>query len=147
MQNDDQALTKFMMALTQVSRTYKSACDQLAATFGLTQAVAWPAVMIGRMGEGVRPGAIAEALGLEPSSVVRVIDQLINAGLVERRDDANDRRAKMLYLTNEGRKRVEQIENALVPFRRRLLQGLTQAELDVCMRVFETLDNSIKQYE
>ena len=147
MASNDQSLMHVTMTLTQVARAYKSAADKLASNFGLSQATAWPAVMIGRIGEGVRPGTVAEMLGLEPSSVVRVIDQLIDGGLVERQDDPNDRRAKILRLTAEGQNRVAQIEKALIPFRRELLQGVSQADLDTCIRVFETLNASIKRLD
>jgi len=147
MQNHDPLMMKMTMALARVSRAYTSAADKVASEFGLSQAVAWPAVMIGRMGDGVRPGAVAEMLGLEPSSVVRVIDQLINAGLVERREDASDRRAKMLYLTENGRKRVAQIEKAMIPFRRKMLDGIDRADLEACMRVFDALGDSIRRFE
>lgn len=136
---------ELMITMTQVSRSYKAACDKIAAQYGLTQAVAWPIVAISRMGEGVRPGVIADAVGIEPSSVVRLIDLLDGSGLIERREDANDRRAKLIFLTPEGRKKVKEIETALIPLRRQLLQGLTEKELDTCMRVFKTLGASIER--
>lgn len=143
----DRSLMELMITMTQVSRSYKAACDKVAAQYELTQAVAWPIVAISRMGEGVRPGIIADAVGIEPSSVVRLIDQLADSGLIERRDDANDRRAKLLYLTDEGRKKVKQIETALIPLRRQLLEGLTDEELDICMHVFRTLGASLERHK
>ena len=145
MTTNDRSLMELMITMTQVSRSYKAACDKVAAQYGLTQAIAWPIVAISRMGEGVRPGVIADAVGIEPSSVVRLIDTLAASGLIERRDDANDRRAKLIFLTPEGRKKVREIESALVPLRRELLQGLTEKELDVCMHVFITLGASIER--
>ena len=97
---------ELMITMTQVSRSYKAACDKVAAQYGLTQAVAWPIVAISRMGDGVRPGVIADAVGIEPSSVVRLIDLLADSGLIERRSDTNDRRAKLIFLTPEGHKKV-----------------------------------------
>lgn len=147
MTKTDQTLMRLTVALMQVSRAYKSAADKLASEFGLSQATAWPAAMIGRLGEnGVRPGTVADVLGLEPSSVVRVIDQLIEGGLVKRHDDPNDRRAKLLQLTSEGKERVAEIENALIPFRRLMLKGVSQSDLDACMRVFETINASVQQF-
>ena len=131
---------ELMITMTQVSRSYKAACDKVAAQYGLTQAVAWPIVAISRMGDGVRPGVIADA-----SSVVRLIDLLADSGLIERRSDTNDRRAKLIFLTPEGHKKVKQIEAALIPLRRELLQGLTEEELDTCMHVFKTLGTSIER--
>ncbi|MBS1169254.1 MAG: MarR family transcriptional regulator [Burkholderiaceae bacterium] len=148
MNKHDQTLMRVTMALMQVSRAYKSAADKLASEFDLSQATAWPAAMIGRLGEsGVRPGTVADMLGLEPSSVVRVIDQLIDGGLVERHEDPLDRRAKLLRLTAEGKNRVAKIEDALVPFRRKMLKGVSQADLDACLRVFEALNTSVKRFD
>lgn len=137
---------EMMITMTQVSRAYTAVCNKLASRFGLTQAIAWPIVAISRLGDGIRPGVIADAVGIEPSSVVRLIDQLVASGLLERREDANDRRAKLLFLTEKGRGKVKEIEMALVPLRRRLLQGLTDTELDTCMHVFRTLGKSIDHY-
>lgn len=146
MSGSDRSLMEMMITMTQVSRAYTAVCNKLASQFGLTQAIAWPIVAISRLGDGVRPGVIADAVGIEPSSVVRLIDQLVASGLIERREDANDRRAKLLFLTTEGKKRVEKIEKALIPMRRELLAGLTDAELDTCMHVFSTLGKSIENY-
>lgn len=142
----DQALMQLTMSLTKVARSYKAAADRLVSDFELSRASAWPVVMIARLGDGVRPGTLAERLEIEPSSLVRVVDQLIDAGLVERRDDNNDRRAKLLYLTALGRERSEQIERALIPFRRNLFQDIDEGDLAACRRVFAALQSTIGEY-
>jgi MarR family transcriptional regulator for hemolysin len=147
MPNIDQTLMNLTMSLTQAARAYKSAADKVAADFDLSQATAWPVLMIGRLGDGVRPGAVADALGLEPSSLVRVIDQLIESGLVERYEDASDRRARTLHLTAKGRRCAAQLEKALVPFRRRLFEGIPRADIEACARVFDVLNTVISRGE
>jgi MarR family transcriptional regulator for hemolysin len=145
MHTHDQTLMTLTMTLTQVARAYKAAADRMAADFGLSQATAWPVVMISRMGNGVRPGAVADALGLEPPSLVRVIDQLIEAGLVERHDDATDRRAKTLHLTAKGRLCATRLEKALTLFRRQLFADIDRADIDACTRVFAALNVAIAE--
>jgi MarR family transcriptional regulator, transcriptional regulator for hemolysin len=147
MQNTDRTLMNLTMSLTRVSRSYKSVADKMAANYGLSQATAWPVIMIGRLGDGVRPGAVADALGLEPSSLVRVIDHLIDAGLITRNEDASDRRAKTLHLTADGRRRAAQLEKALVGFRRQLFLGVPQVDIDACARVFAALGEGIAKFE
>ena len=100
--------------------------------------------MINQMGDGVRPGEVAEALGLDPSSVVRVIDQLIAAELLTREEDASDRRARLLTLTEDGRERVRQIGEAMLPFRRKLFEDVDEADLKACLRVLDRLGKTIK---
>ena len=88
--------------LMVLSRAYRGAADKALADYGLSQATAWPVILAGRLGDGVRQGALAEALGVEGPSLVRVLDQLVAAGLMERREDPHDRRAKTLHLTEAG---------------------------------------------
>jgi len=129
--------------LTHAARAYKTAADKMAADFGLSQASAWPVVMIGRLGDGVRPGTVADALGVEPPSLVRVIDQLVASGLVERHDDPGDRRAKTLHLSAAGQACATQLERALIPFRRQLFKDIDPADLAACERVLVRLDATL----
>jgi MarR family transcriptional regulator for hemolysin len=142
-QTSDETLMGLTMTLTHVARAYKSAADKLAASFGLSHATAWPIVMIGRLGDGVRPGTVADALGLEPPSLVRVIDQLVESGLLERHDDPSDRRAKTLHLSAKGRTCANSLEKALIPFRRQLFRNFDPADIAACARVLTGLDTTL----
>ncbi|KQQ88607.1 MarR family winged helix-turn-helix transcriptional regulator [Massilia sp. Leaf139] len=136
----DQTLIQLTATLTHASRAYKAMADRVASQFSLSQATALPVLILGRLRpEGVRPGVLAEALGLEPSSLVRVVDLLIESGLIERREDPQDRRAKLLQLTDEGSSRAAQMEAALIPFRRSVFAGLDPADIDACLRVLASI--------
>lgn len=137
---------ELMTTITRVSRSYKSLCDKLASKYGLTQAIAWPILSIARKGGGVRPSVVAEDVGLEPSSIVRLIDNLVASGYVERRDDTTDRRAKLLFLTEMGQENVTRLETEITELRKTLLHDLTEEQFSVCMQVFITLGKSIKSY-
>lgn len=140
----DQTLSALTAALTHASRVYRGAADKVAADYGLSQATGLPVLVISRFGDaGVRPGVLAETLSLEPSSLVRIVDQLTGSGLVERHDDPNDRRAKILRLTEEGRKTAELMDQALRPFRRKLFGAFDPADVEGCMRVLTGLPAAI----
>jgi MarR family transcriptional regulator, transcriptional regulator for hemolysin len=139
----DQTLMNLTASLTHAARAYKSAADKVAADYGLSQATGLPVLILGRLGNGVRPGVLADALGIDPSSLVRVIDHLIDGGLLERREDAQDRRAKTLHLTAEGEQRAQQMEKALVPFRRKLFGDVAPADIDACLRVMGALNTAL----
>lgn len=147
MNDDDRTRMLFTTSLAQTARAYNSFANKIAATYGLSQATAWPAIMIGRMGNNVRPGELAETLGLDPSSLVRVIDQLVNAGVVERLEDSQDRRAKILNLTGEGEKIISQVETALISFRGKLLKDVPISDVQACVRVLGTLRSSVRDHE
>ena len=132
-------MLQLTMTLTQASRAYISAANKVAGSFDLSHATAWPILIISRQKGSVRPGMIADALGLEAPSLVRVIDQLVDAELVERHDDPNDRRARILRLTPAGEARAAQLEAALLPFRRSLFDNIPQADIDACLRTLQAI--------
>ena len=53
--------------------------------------------------DGVSQRDLAGALGLDPSQVVLLVDELAESGLVERRPSSNDRRTKLVVATEAGR--------------------------------------------
>ena len=92
--------------------------------------------MLSRQGENVRQGVLADELGIEGPSLVRLIDLLEAEGLVERREDPSDRRAKTLHLTKAGEVKVEETNRVLRRVRASLLKDIGADELAI---TFETL--------
>jgi DNA-binding MarR family transcriptional regulator len=54
-------------------------------------------------------GAVAQGLGVHPSNATRLVERLVVAGLLDRRDDPTDRRNLVLELTPEGHRLLEQV--------------------------------------
>ena len=74
--------------------------------------------------------ALAEELGVTPSTVSRLCDRLVRKSLVRRREDRRDRRAVRLALTPAGRELVD----AVTERRRTEIAGLLDAVPDVDQR-------------
>ncbi len=60
------------------------------------------ALRVIQMSQGISQQALASNLGMVPSRLVVLVDELEERGLVERRDSPGDRRAHALYLTRKG---------------------------------------------
>jgi MarR family transcriptional regulator, transcriptional regulator for hemolysin len=133
----------FAIALPPLHRAYRAAADRAVAHVGLSQALAWPMVFLGRLGGDVRPGVLADALGIEAPSLARSVEQLIENGLAERRDDPQDRRAKILNLTASGHAARDQIEAALDQMRDSVFEGISDKDLATCLRVFSTIGQRV----
>jgi DNA-binding MarR family transcriptional regulator len=88
--------------LIDVARTMRTYIDQCARGHGMTRAQ-WGVLVRLERQEGMMQAEMAEALEIQPISLVRLIDRLCNHGLVERRPHPRDRRANRLYLTDKGR--------------------------------------------
>lgn len=54
--------------------------------------------------DGISQRDLAAVLGLDPSQVVLLVDELTTAGLVERRPSPTDRRTRLVVATGQGRK-------------------------------------------
>lgn len=65
-------------------------------------------VMISRS-PAMNLGAVAQGLGVHPSNATRLVERLVVAGLVDRRDDPADRRNLVLDLTADGRDLLDQV--------------------------------------
>src|SRR6185437_2363637 len=84
-----------------------------ASEHGVSEAASAPLIWIGRLGENVRQTALAEAIGIEGASLVRLLDELQGSGLITREQDPNDRRANAVNLTPRGREVLEEVTEAL----------------------------------
>ena len=92
--------------LHDAARLLRKRFDQKARHLGLTRAQ-WQVLAHVARNEGLHQGALAEILELEPITLVRLIDRLEAAGMVERRAHATDRRLKLLHLTDKARPVLE----------------------------------------
>jgi MarR family transcriptional regulator for hemolysin len=124
------------------SRQWRRVCQTTLMNYGVTEACAGPLLMIARLGEGVRQVTVAQACGLESPSLVRLLDQLGKANLVQRTEDPTDRRAKSLSLTDEGRAVAGSIEDELIRLRREVFDNIDPADLEATLRVFKAIGNA-----
>jgi DNA-binding MarR family transcriptional regulator len=78
--------------------------------------------------EGMSQKALAHLLRIVPSRLVELLDDLGQRGLVERRDDEDDRRVYALHLTRKGLLALEAIGRVGREHQEALLAALTPAE-------------------
>src|SRR6059058_2597294 len=81
---------------------------------------------------GAREGAIQQelgsAMGVDPSTMVSLIDQLEAAGLAKRRPHPTDRRAREVVITPKGRRLLDRARRMATQVEGEVLRGLTDAE-------------------
>jgi MarR family transcriptional regulator for hemolysin len=84
---------------------------------------------------------------MEGPSLVRLLDQICAAGLVERRDDPRDGRAKTLHVTPAGLELAGMLETLLRGLRERLMAEVSDADLAATLRTFAALDAALEAAE
>jgi MarR family transcriptional regulator for hemolysin len=128
---------KFGPLLAQTARLWRRAVDERLQPFGLTEATWLPLIRLARSETPMRQKELAASLSLDGSSVVRLLDSLEKAGLIERREDDSDRRAKAIVLTRRGRAIVDKVESSARAVREIALNDISSRDVETTIRVLE----------
>jgi MarR family transcriptional regulator, transcriptional regulator for hemolysin len=96
--------------LVESSRLLRNYIDHRSKERGTTRAQ-WIVLFRLRQNEGLSQVDLADVLELQPISLVRLLDRLVEHGLLERRHDPKDRRANRLFLTAKGKKLVDDLDS------------------------------------
>ncbi|MFT4436792.1 MarR family winged helix-turn-helix transcriptional regulator [Caballeronia sp. 15715] len=123
-------------ALVIAARQWRRTSQSVIAAYNVSEACATPLLIAARLDEPVRQVALAELTGIEGPSLVRLLDQLCAANLVRRDEDPDDRRAKIISLTDEGRSVTAKIEKELIGLRADVLNDVSREDLEATLRVF-----------
>lgn len=129
----------FTAEFVVAGRLWRRMTRAVTAQYGIAEAGAAPLIWIGRLGQGVRQKVLAERIGIEGASLVRVIDELTKTGLVERRPDPVDRRANALYLTEKGSDITARVEDELNALRERVFGEVDGADIMAAERVIAAI--------
>jgi MarR family transcriptional regulator, transcriptional regulator for hemolysin len=99
MQNSEQSIG---FLISDTARLMRRRFDQRARHLGLTRAQ-WQVLAHLQRNEGINQIGLADLLDIEAITLCRTIDRMEEGGWVERRADPNDRRARLLFLTERTR--------------------------------------------
>ncbi|MDB5999070.1 MAG: MarR family transcriptional regulator [Rhizobacter sp.] len=130
--------------IAQTARQWRRAVDRHLQPFGLTEATWLPLLHLARAASAMRQKELAASLSLDGSSVVRLLDELQAAGLVERREADDDRRAKAIVLTELGRTTVAKVERSVRKVREEALRDLSDAELDAVSDALRRINEALQ---
>lgn len=127
---------EFGFKVVRLARRWMARMDQCLKPVGLTYAKAVVLLYLANLG-GQLQRKLATEIGIEGPTLVRLLDSLEELGLVERRDAAHDRRGKTVHLTPQGAGMQAELEKILAAARAEVLDGVSDAELDSCIQVFD----------
>jgi DNA-binding MarR family transcriptional regulator len=85
----------------------------------------------------------AERLDIEPITLTRIVDRLEEAGWVERRSDPDDRRARILHLTDKSRSIVARLRGIVEALSDEMLDGFDPAERRVIAQMLDRIATNL----
>jgi MarR family transcriptional regulator for hemolysin len=133
----------FMFALADLQRAVRAYADQKAARHGITRSQ-WAVLVKLQKEEGLQQAKLAKLLDIQPITLTRLIDRLCSSGLVERRDDENDRRANRLYLTPAARPLMVKLRSLRDEINQTALAHLKPAEADRLLVQLELIKGNVR---
>ncbi len=113
---------EFAFLINDVARMLRTYADQRARRLGITRAQ-WAVMARLEHAEGLKQSELAEMLDLQPITLTRLVDRLCANGMIERRPDPNDRRAKRLHLTPLARPLMDRLADLGQDMMSTVLQG------------------------
>lgn len=119
----------FGFLVHDVARLFGRRFDQNGRRLGLTRAQSRALSYLAR-NEGINQAGLADLLEIRPMTLVRQIDRMEDAGWIERRPDPNDRRARRLFLTDNGHRILGRIWDVANDTRSEALARLSPEESD-----------------
>jgi DNA-binding MarR family transcriptional regulator len=125
-----------------VSRLRRSVFNEFMRPLGVTRSQWWVLAHLSRH-DGMIQTDLANVLELGKAPLGGLLDRLEASGLVERRSDRIDRRAKRIYLSSRGLQLIAQMSRQSHAMSERMLEGLDPdarvALADMLMKVKRTL--------
>ena len=129
--------------LVESSRLLRNYIEHRAKSRGTTRAQ-WIVLFRLRQQEGLSQVDLAEVMELQPISLVRLLDRLVDQGLLEHRPHPTDRRANQLYLTETGRRLVGDLDSLRDSIATEALRGTSAASLQTALDVLQQVKDNVK---
>jgi MarR family transcriptional regulator, organic hydroperoxide resistance regulator len=140
--SDEETITRLQMLFQSIFKKIGAdVAEQLSKT-GLTKPQFMIMQFIGQR-EHCRVTDIANIMEVKPSAITLMIDRLVSAGWVNRREDPSDRRAVVIELTDEGKDILAEAKQKCDRLTADYLACFSREELDLLIRLYEKLEQSV----
>ncbi len=135
---------EFAFTLNDVARLLRTYADHKAAQFGITRAQ-WVVLVRLDRSEGLKQSELAELLDLQPISLTRLLDKLSDCGLIERRADPHDRRAKRLFLMPTARPLLDKLGDLGAELMATALAGVERESVEQMVAQLAIVKENLRQ--
>src|ERR1700709_2672313 len=131
--------------LVESSRLLRNYIDHRAKSRGPPGAQ-WIVLFRLRQQEGLSQVDLADVLELQPISLVRLLDRLVEHDLLERRPGPKDRRANRLFLTRAGRQLVDDLDSLRDAIAIDVLREIPDAAIEASLKTLVDVKERIKGF-
>lgn len=133
--------------LGEVARLWRIGMNRRLQPHGLSVGQWLVVRTLARKGDGTVQKELAEAIGVEGSTLVGLLDRLGRAGFVERQEAPHDRRFKCVRLSEAARRRIDELEEVHRGLRYELYRGISEDDLAIGLSVLERIAARLQEQE
>ncbi len=123
-----------------VARMY----NEEAKDFGSTMAVGFALLSIDPK-KGTPSTALGPKMGMEATSLSRILKSMEEKGLIERKPNPNDGRGVLIYLTGFGLEKRGDSKEAVLHFNESIRANISEDKLDCFFEVIDTINKLIEE--
>lgn len=134
------------LRIVETSRLLRSLVEQRLKPYGMTRAQYAALIKLERQ-SGLTQAEMAEILEVQPIAMVRMIDQLSEDGLIERRADPHDRRVNRLFLTGAGEEKLACMASFKEELGVEVFAGISTGDLGHLLAVLDHIHANIKSIQ
>ena len=112
--------------------------NQKANEYGLTMSIGF--ILLNVEKEGTPSTQLGPKMGMEPTSLSRTLKTMEEKGLIYRKNDIDDKRKVLIFLTKEGVEKRKTAKEVVVGFNEKLIESIPKSKLKTFYEVAERLD-------
>lgn len=129
-------------AISRVARLHRIAAGRVLRDLGLHPGQEFVMMQLWDSG-AVRQSELIKAVGLDPSTVTKMLQRLEHAGHVRRRPDPSDRRASLVEATDTSCGLLVEVRRAWGELERQTLEGLDESERTELARLLGKVETTL----
>lgn len=119
--------------------------NQVASKYDTTQATGFVLLSIAK--EGTPSTAIAPLLGMQATSLSRILKNLEDKKLIYRKTDSIDKRKVLIFLTPEGVEKRKIAKKVVSGFNEMVEKEIPSTKLKVFFEVMEAINKTVEKYK
>lgn len=136
---NEEALPRFIYITAQALRNH---AEKVLKPYGLTLEQFVPLKHLFHE-PGVSQREICEGTKKTPANMTRILDRLEKKSLVERRENPQDRRVSLVFLTGKGEALVNEVSSLFESYSDEIAVGITEEEQHITRNVLKKMENNI----
>lgn len=133
----------FLITLFQTARAWRQVLDRRLSPLGLSQAKWRVLLQLSHSSYPLSQKELAQRMGIEGPTLVRLIDRLQRDNWVERHSDSQDRRSKTVHLTQKARRTLKGVNRISEELKVEALSTIPEKELCSCIHVLGLIKSKL----